>query len=65
MNLPEGLLALLHQPSPCYLSTLMPDGSPQLTQTWVDTDGTNILINTVEGFQKVRNVRRDGACQAR
>ena len=37
----------------------MPDGSPQLTQTWVDSDGTDILINTVQGFQKVRNVERD------
>ena len=59
MDLPEGLLALLHQPSPCYLSTLMPDGSPQLTQTWVDTDGEHILINSVAGFQKVRNIERD------
>jgi hypothetical protein len=37
----------------------MPDGSPQFTQTWVDTDGEHVLINTVEGFQKVRNVGRD------
>src|SRR3954469_20460440 len=37
----------------------MPDGSPQLTQTWVDTDGSHVLINTVEGFQKVRNMERD------
>lgn len=37
----------------------MPDGSPQLTQVWVDTDGEHILINTAEGRQKVRNVRRD------
>jgi PPOX class probable F420-dependent enzyme len=37
----------------------MPDGSPQLTQTWVDTDGRNILINTVRGHRKVRNVERD------
>jgi hypothetical protein len=37
----------------------MPDGSPQMTQTWVDTDGTNVLINTVEGHQKVTNMRRD------
>jgi PPOX class probable F420-dependent enzyme len=28
-------------------------------QTWVDTDGTHILVNTVDGFQKLRNVRRD------
>jgi PPOX class probable F420-dependent enzyme len=57
--LPESLLALLRRPSPCFLATLMPDGSPQLTETWVDTDGTNVLINTVEGHQKVRNMRRD------
>jgi len=37
----------------------MSDGSPQLTQTWVDTDGEHLLINTVQGFQKVRNVERD------
>ncbi len=59
MKLPADLLALLHQPSPCYLATTMPDGSPQLTQTWVDTDGEHILINTVQGFQKVKNIDRD------
>src|ERR1700756_3828498 len=59
VNLPDGLLTLLRQPSPCYLSTLMPDGSPQLTQTWVDTDGEHILINSVAGFQKIRNIEHD------
>jgi PPOX class probable F420-dependent enzyme len=59
VDLPEGLIALLGQPSPCFLTTLMPDGSPQLTQTWVDTDGEHILINTVQGFQKIKNVERD------
>jgi PPOX class probable F420-dependent enzyme len=37
----------------------MPDGSPQLTQTWVDTDGRHILVNTVQGYQKLRNLERD------
>ncbi|HTJ37964.1 MAG TPA: PPOX class F420-dependent oxidoreductase [Dactylosporangium sp.] len=59
MDLPEGLLELLERPSLCYLTTLMPDGSPQITQTWVDTDGKHILINTVRGHQKVRNIERD------
>ena len=59
MNLPEGLVALLRQPSPCFLTTLMPDGSPQMPETWVDTDGKHVVINTVQGFQKVRNVERD------
>jgi PPOX class probable F420-dependent enzyme len=59
VKLPDGLLALLRLPSPCYVSTLMPDGSPQLTQTWVDTDGEHVLINSVAGFQKIRNIERD------
>ena len=59
MSLPDALLDLLRRPSPCFLATLMPDGSPQMTQTWVDTDGHDVLINTVRGHQKVRNVERD------
>lgn len=37
----------------------MPDGSPQLTQTWVTTDGEHIVINIVEGRQKAKNLARD------
>lgn len=59
MDLPRDLLALLGQPSTCYVTTLMPDGSPQSTQTWVDTDGRHVVINTVEGYQKAKNVARD------
>ena len=55
----DELLELLRAPSTCYLTTLMPDGSPQLTQTWVYIDGTHILVNTVVGYQKLRNVERD------
>jgi PPOX class probable F420-dependent enzyme len=57
--LTDDLLALLRGSSPCFISTIMPDGSPQLTQTWVDTDGEHIIINTVEGFQKLKNIARD------
>jgi PPOX class probable F420-dependent enzyme len=59
VEIPQGLLDLLGKPSPCFLATLMPDGSPQLTQTWVTTDGEHILINTVSTHQKARNVARD------
>jgi len=59
LDLPDGLLDLLRRPSPCFLATVMPDGAPQMTQTWVDTDGTHVLVNTVAGFQKVRNMQRD------
>lgn len=57
--LPDGLLDLLRRPSPCFISTLMPDGSPQLTQTWVTTDGEHVVLNIVDGSQKVRNLARD------
>jgi PPOX class probable F420-dependent enzyme len=54
-----GLLKLLREPAFCQIATLMPDGSPQITQVWVDTDGEHILVNTAEGRQKTRNVQRD------
>jgi len=59
VNLPDGLVALLRKPSLCFVTTLMPDGSPQITQTWVDTDSEHVIINTVQTHQKVRNVERD------
>jgi len=57
--LPDDLLALLRQPSPCFIATTMSDGSPHLTETWVDTDGEHVLINSVQGYLKVRNIARD------
>ena len=54
-----GFRKLLQEPTYCQLATLMPDGSPQVTQVWVDTDGEHILVNTAQGRQKELNVRRD------
>ena len=54
-----GFRKLLKEPAHCQLATLMPDGSPQITQVWVDTDGEHILINTAQGRQKERNIQRD------
>lgn len=59
MTLPERVAALLREPNFAHLATLMPDGSPQVTPVWVDFDGTHVLVNTAEGRQKPRNVRRD------
>jgi hypothetical protein len=55
VDLPDDLVALLRNASVCYLATTMPDGSPQLTQTWVDTDGQHVVINTIEA-RRVRVV---------
>jgi PPOX class probable F420-dependent enzyme len=59
MDLPVPLIELLQKPALCYLATTMPAGSPQLTQTWVDTDGEHVIINSVDTHQKVRNIARD------
>lgn len=59
LALPAELVDLLRGSATCYVSTVMPDGSPQVTQTWADTDGRHVLINTVRGYQKARNVERD------
>jgi PPOX class probable F420-dependent enzyme len=52
---------LLQEKHLAVLSTIMPDGSPHATPVWVDVepDGTHILVNTVEGHLKKRNVDRD------
>ena len=40
-----------------YLATIMPDGSPQITPIWFNTDGEHILLNSVKGRVKDRNIR--------
>jgi PPOX class probable F420-dependent enzyme len=37
----------------------MPDGSPQVTPIWIDTDGEHVLVNTAIGRLKDENVMRD------
>jgi PPOX class probable F420-dependent enzyme len=58
-NITEKVKQLLENPNFVHLATLMPDGSPQVTPVWVDYDGTHIVVNTAEGRQKQRNIRRD------
>ena len=41
------------------LATIMPDGSPHVAPVWIDHDGNDVLINTAEGRQKMKNMRRD------
>jgi len=55
----EGVKKLFREANIGHLATVMPDGSPQVTPVWVDFDGEYILVNTVEGRQKPRNIRRD------
>jgi len=42
-----------------FLSSLMKDGSPQVTPTWTDIENGYILINTAIGRIKQKNITRD------
>jgi PPOX class probable F420-dependent enzyme len=60
-RLSPGAVQLLKEKQIAIVSTLMPDGSIQSTPTWVDAedDGSHVLINTVMGHLKARNINRD------
>jgi PPOX class probable F420-dependent enzyme len=55
--IPESHLDLLFQPVNGVLTTIMPDGQPQMSIVWVDFDGESILINTTLERQKGVNMR--------
>lgn len=55
----EALKALSEGKNFATIATLMPDGSPQATVVWVDTDGEHVIFNTAEGRTKTNNLRRD------
>ena len=57
--LPDSVKKLLEAKTFTNIATLMPDGSPHVTQTWGDHDGDLVLINTTEGSQKHKNVLRN------
>jgi PPOX class probable F420-dependent enzyme len=57
--LPGSVKSLIEERTFANVATLMPDGSPHVTQTWVDHDGDIVIINTFEGSQKHRNAVRD------
>ena len=59
-KLPEQALKLIKEGKNfATIATLMPDGSPHATVTWIDTDGKHVIFNTAEGRLKPKNLRRD------
>ncbi|WP_327281127.1 MULTISPECIES: PPOX class F420-dependent oxidoreductase [unclassified Streptomyces] len=41
------------------IATIQPDGSPQLSVTWLARDGDDLLFSTTVGRRKETNLRRD------
>ena len=58
-QIPESFQDLLIGPYYAALTTLMPGGQPQTTVVWCDFDGEQVLITTMRGFRKEKNIRLD------
>lgn len=61
MKMSSDVAQLFRDKNLVYVATLMPDGSPQITPTWVDVDEENniVLVNTAKGRVKQKNLSRD------
>ncbi|HEX2883824.1 MAG TPA: pyridoxamine 5'-phosphate oxidase family protein [Candidatus Limnocylindria bacterium] len=59
MRVPDSHADLAECPPVAALSTVLPSGYPMTSVVWCDTDGESIRVNTMRGFAKERNMRRD------
>ena len=55
----ESYCDLLNRPRVAALSTIMPEGQIQTTAVWCSFDGTHMLVSTIRGFRKEKNMRRN------
>lgn len=53
------LRALIASGPMAHLSTVNPDGSPQVTVIWIGLDGDDLVSTHMRENVKVRNIRRD------
>lgn len=56
-KIPASHFDLVNAPRVAALTTLMPDGQPQTTVVWCNFDGTHVMVNTMRGFRKEKNMR--------
>jgi hypothetical protein len=59
MLIPPSHADLVECPPVAALTTIMPSGSPQTSVVWCDFDGEFVRVNTMRGFQKECNMRRN------
>ncbi len=58
-EIPASHRDLAECPPVAALTTVASDGYPQTSVVWCDFDGECMRVNTMRGFAKERNVRRD------
>lgn len=56
-QIPESHRYLIDGPYDVAVTTIMPDGQPQTTPMWCNRESDFVLINTMKGFRKERNMR--------
>lgn len=59
MQIPESARQILDRPEFAVVSTIEPDGQPQSSVVWFERDGDDLLMSTVKGRRKHRNLERD------
>ena len=57
--LPPELRELIASGPMAHLSTVNPDGSPQVTVIWIGIDGDDLVSTHMRDNVKLRNIRRD------
>jgi PPOX class probable F420-dependent enzyme len=58
-ELTDAQVALLRDQNFGVVATLKPDGSPQTSVVWIDTDGEHVIFNTRNDRAKGKHLRRD------
>ena len=56
-TIPDSHRDLIEGAYTVVLTTIMPDGQPQMTPVWANTDGEYILLNSMDSFRKTKNMR--------
>ena len=56
-TIPESHRDLIDGPFWAAFTTVMPDGQPQITPLWCNREGDYVLVNTMRGFRKEKNMR--------
>jgi PPOX class probable F420-dependent enzyme len=57
--LPGELRDLIESGPMAHLSTINPDGSPQVTVIWIGLDGDDLVSGHMSWYAKLRNIERD------
>jgi PPOX class probable F420-dependent enzyme len=59
MKIPQSVREEIEQGPLAHLTTLNPDGTPQLTVVWVGLEGEEFVMGHLARHQKIKNIRRD------